>query len=321
MSGSERIVAVVVTWNRKELLRRNLRAVLAQTRPVDEILVVDNASTDGTPEMLAQDFPMVRHVRLAGNAGAAGGMHVGVREGLARGADWLWLMDDDGVPSPGCLAEQLRIAQRENYALCGALLIDITSPDHLAFAPPWRSLPTAVPHLRTALGADHFRTPIAGLWNGTLLRCDAARAVGLPKAEMFIWGEEIEYGFRLWTAGYRVGVAANADYLHPPDRFPAKWLLNIVFWRLPLIKCRFCDPMSPRAHIHARNLGYIDYKYAGAVRMVLRLLAGLALWSTTTGPKGAMRFFRYYIDGVSDRYALEPSRDDTLARLAIVANS
>lgn len=316
MSGGERIVAVVVTWNRKELLRRNLRAVLGQTRPVDEILVVDNASTDGTPEMLAAEFPMVRLLRLAGNAGAAGGMHVGVREGLALGADWLWLMDDDGVPSPGCLAEQMRVAKREGYALCGPLLLSIDAPSTLAFPPPRPNLPGSVNALRRQLGRDHLDILNLGLWNGTLVSATAAATAGLPKYEMFIWGEEREFTYRIAQHGYRTGLAINATYFHPPSRMQVFWLLNVAAGPIRLLRCAFLDPRSPRALLHARNLGFTDWRYHGIVRVAARFAGGLLVWAKCRGIAGARDFARYYLDGVRDRFSLEPSRDVLLARLA-----
>jgi rhamnopyranosyl-N-acetylglucosaminyl-diphospho-decaprenol beta-1,3/1,4-galactofuranosyltransferase len=316
MSRSAKVVAVVVTWNRKELLARNLRAVMAQTRPVDEILVVDNASTDSTPEMLAAAFPQVRVIRLAGNAGAAGGMHVAVREGLKRDADWLWLMDDDGVPSPGCLAEQLRVAERENYALCGPLLLDIDDRSRLAFSPSSADMPQVVAALRMRLGKDHFDSRIAGLWNGTLVRAAAVRDCGAPKAEMFIWGEEHEYAHRFAKMGYRVGVAAMADYLHPKDRFPSRWVVDLKVGNTVIKKCRFCDPGSPRSTIYARNLGYNDFRYGGLGRALARLMLGIVLFGRDGGLGRALTFARYYLDGLTDRYALEPSREKIRARLA-----
>ncbi len=316
MSETARVVAVVVTWNRKELLARNLRAVLAQTRSVDEILVVDNASTDGTPEMLAAEFPTVRVVRLAGNAGAAGGMHVGAREGLALGADWLWLMDDDGVPAATCLAEQLRVAEKNNFALCGPLLLDIENPSVLAFAPSERTQSRVVNELRDHLPGDSFETLVAGLWNGTLISATAIHDVGFPKAEMFIWGEESEFTHRLASAGFRIGVAVRAEYLHPRDRFPACWLSDLLFNWQTVKKCRFCNPRSPRSLIYARNLGFNDARYHGSTRVIARLLGGILMWARHQGPRGALAFVRYYVDGATDRYRLAPSRDEILSRVA-----
>lgn len=94
------IAAVVVTYNRKELLRQNLNSLLAQTRPVDEIIVMNNASTDGTAEMLAREFkyPQITVVTMPENIGAAGGFHEGMKLAYEKRYDWIWVMDDDAFP-------------------------------------------------------------------------------------------------------------------------------------------------------------------------------------------------------------------------------
>lgn len=82
---SERVCAVIVTYNRKALLRECLKAVLSQTRPPDHVLVVDNASTDGTPEMLQEEFPQVEVLRLPETRAGPGvprGNEAGLRAGL-----------------------------------------------------------------------------------------------------------------------------------------------------------------------------------------------------------------------------------------------
>jgi rhamnopyranosyl-N-acetylglucosaminyl-diphospho-decaprenol beta-1,3/1,4-galactofuranosyltransferase len=265
--------------------------------------------------MLRAEFPQVRVIRLAGNAGAAGGMHVGVREGLKRDPDWLWLMDDDGVPSPGCLAEQLRVAEREQYGICGPLLLNIEEPARLAFFPPARGLPEEADSLRREVGDDHLASDVPGLWNGVLVAAHVIRKIGLPKAEMFIWGEEHEYASRAASAGYALGVAIGASYYHPPYRMAGVWLVNATVRNLTLRKCHFCDPRSPRAWIYARNLGYNDWQYHGPGRVFARLVAGFVLFWREGGPAQAVTFTRYYLDGLTDRYTLEPSRDKIRARL------
>ena len=71
--GEERVVAVVVTWNRRELLGESLGAVLGQSTPPDEVVVVDNASDDGTEALLQSEFGQVAVVRTTYNIGGAGG--------------------------------------------------------------------------------------------------------------------------------------------------------------------------------------------------------------------------------------------------------
>ena len=93
----------MVTWNRRDLLLESLAAVLGQDRPPDAVIVVDNASTDGTGDAVRAGFPAVRLATLAQNTGGAGGFAYGLALALADGADLVWLMDDDTVPEPGAL--------------------------------------------------------------------------------------------------------------------------------------------------------------------------------------------------------------------------
>ena len=104
---SRRIVAVVVTYNRLALLT-GLIERLRQVPECDEILVVDNASTDGTGEWLAAQSDVVGHT-LPTNTGGAGGFHEGLRLAMERGADLAWLMDDDGKPEVATLGQLLGV--------------------------------------------------------------------------------------------------------------------------------------------------------------------------------------------------------------------
>ena len=107
------VCAVVVTYNRRDLLEECLAALAAQTHPVDHLLVIDNASTDGTPELLRERYAdQAELVALATNEGGAGGFHEGLRLGHAAGYDWIWLMDDDTIPSPTALQELLAAPAR-----------------------------------------------------------------------------------------------------------------------------------------------------------------------------------------------------------------
>src|SRR5467141_949335 len=104
------VAAVVVTYNRKQLLARCLEAIRAQSRPSDRVFIVDNASSDGTAEHLAAAGLLddsIEYIRLPANSGSAGGFHEGMRRAYEAGFEWLWLMDDDGCPAPDCLERLL----------------------------------------------------------------------------------------------------------------------------------------------------------------------------------------------------------------------
>lgn len=106
-----KIYAVVPTYNRPELLRKNLDSLLAQTRPLDRIVLVDNASGPETAAMLQRfgyfDNEKIEHIRLDTNTGASGGFKTGMVRAIESGADWIWGMDDDAFPDRNALEKLL----------------------------------------------------------------------------------------------------------------------------------------------------------------------------------------------------------------------
>ncbi len=128
--NKENVCAVVVTYNRKEFLIECLEGLLKQTRPLNGIYIIDNASTDSTPELLKekgfiQELPpeklnepwerefkkdnlSIYYVRMHENTGGAGGFYEGVKRTYEEGYDWLWLMDDDVEPMRNALEELLK---------------------------------------------------------------------------------------------------------------------------------------------------------------------------------------------------------------------
>ena len=110
----KKVAAIVVTYNRKELLRECLQALLAQTIPDLDILLIDNASTDGTKEYITdivEENPSIRYMNTGSNLGGAGGFHCGLKKAYERGYDYMWIMDDDTIPYPDAL-EQLFVADK-----------------------------------------------------------------------------------------------------------------------------------------------------------------------------------------------------------------
>jgi len=189
---SGRVCAIVVTYNRAALLRACLAALRAQTRPPDGIVVVDNASTDGTRDMLRAEFPEVSVLALPGNVGGAGGFHAGMKWAYREGFDWLWLMDDDGRPAPDCL-ERLLARARPGVALI-PLQQDSGGRPYGFFA--WRRRSIAVTEAIVAGGravSDDFVFPFVG----PLIAREVVARVGLPNKDYFIWFDDYEYALRI----------------------------------------------------------------------------------------------------------------------------
>ncbi|WP_231123615.1 glycosyltransferase [Nocardioides sambongensis] len=213
-----RVQAVVVTFNRLPLLRRLLTRLAALER-LDAVLVVDNASTDGTGAWLEEHAAGlgVRHRTLTENTGGAGGFHTGLAWVMEDGADLAWLMDDDGLPEPDCLDLLLARVERDGLDFCGPAVVAEQDPDRLCF--PIR-LPggTRVVHeigAVTAAARDGLIDDVVIPFNGVLVTRDLVRRIGLPREEFFIWGDDVEYLWRAQRAGARIATVAAARFAHP----------------------------------------------------------------------------------------------------------
>ena len=102
------VFAVVLTYNRKDLLRRCLDCIFAQSRACDRVIVIDNCSSDGTSQMLSREWAgRVEVHTLSRNVGASGGFNVGIRVAYQAGAEFVWVMDDDVLPEKDALAKLL----------------------------------------------------------------------------------------------------------------------------------------------------------------------------------------------------------------------
>jgi GT2 family glycosyltransferase len=231
MSDEPRVAAVVVTWNRRELLAEALTAVCNQSRRPEAVVVVDNASTDETPSLVAERFPEADLVGLPRNLGGAGGFAAGIERALSEHhPDLLWLLDDDTVPQRNALAALLET--RERYpgprpTVLASRVVWTDGRDHPMNTP--RRKPGAqsgeVDRARQ-VGAAPIRS---ASFVSIAIDADAVRERGLPIADYFLWNDDFEYTTRLLRG--RVGLlcldsvvvhktrAFGATDVDPGDRF------------------------------------------------------------------------------------------------------
>jgi rhamnopyranosyl-N-acetylglucosaminyl-diphospho-decaprenol beta-1,3/1,4-galactofuranosyltransferase len=190
------VAAVVVTFNRKELLCECLDALRTQTIPLSRIVLVDNASTDGTAELLAEkgylESGTFDYIRLPINSGGAGGFHEGVKRAYEAGFEWLWLMDDDVEPMPGALEKML---SRENVSQCiqGCKVFkDGQSEDWERWAnidDSGRRFASQEPQSREYIKAQ------TGCFEGMLIHRQIVSKIGFPDKRFFVGGDDVAYGY------------------------------------------------------------------------------------------------------------------------------
>ena len=193
-----RIVAVVVAWNRCELLTQCLDGLAGQTRPADAVIVVDNASTDGSGD-IARDHPVVTEViTMPTNTGGAGGFTTGIAAAIARQrADGIWIMDDDTVPTSTALQALLdtaRLYPRE-LAVLASRADWSDGREHPMNTP--RTRLDASPREKADAARLGCRPIRSASFVSILINAEAVRECGLPMADYFLWNDDFEYTARL----------------------------------------------------------------------------------------------------------------------------
>ena len=177
VGAAPRVVAVVVTWNRRELLLESLAAVRAR-------------------------FADVELIPLRRNTGGAGGFAAGLDRALASGAELVWLMDDDTVPEPGALAALVQARGRAPGpppALVASRVVWTDGREHPMNTP--RRKPFATRAERAAAAAAGCVPVRSASFVSVLVDAAQCRRRGLPQADYFLWNDDFEYTTRLIRGG------------------------------------------------------------------------------------------------------------------------
>jgi GT2 family glycosyltransferase len=249
------VAAVVVSYNRKDLLEKCLAALEGQTRALDEIIVIDNSSTDGAPELVKELFPKVKLFDTGSNVGGAGGFAWGVELAIAHGHEYAWLMDDDAEPELDALEPLIELAgsASEPYSFLASMVTlggnTINTGNPPVFSNDISRQVSA--NLKGAIAID------AATFVGVLVNLDVARQTHLPQRDYFIWVDDTEYTLRLSRIAPAVMVR-ESRIKHPLSKSGSKdmgWRL-FYFLRNKLWLIR-TDPQMSIQRKAFEILGYV----------------------------------------------------------------
>lgn len=201
------IASVTTAYNAREYLPRQIERLLNQSRPLQEIVVVDSRSTDGTTAMVAERFPQVTVLQQPENLGAAGGWAAGLQyAALEKRHDWIWNFDGDSVPSESALESLL--AGADQFAADPQVGMLVPLPTHEktgAFYPPWLWKGGFVRPPDQLLQQSVWFADLA-IGSGCMVRREVVEAIGLPRVDFFMDFADFEYCFRMRSHGYKIAV-------------------------------------------------------------------------------------------------------------------
>lgn len=224
---NEIIRCVIITYNRFELLKNVVNAVRNQSRKLDEIIVVNNGSTDGTSEWLSlqSDLTIINQE----NTGSSGGQYTGFKYAYDKGFTWLWTMDDDVAPADDCLEKMLEL--KNDYKAIAPLrfqhngevfendtiLVNLNNP----FKSIWKKVLTKLDVGENPIEVDMVT------FEGPMFHYEVLQKIGMPNRHYFIYADDSDFSLRVKKAGYRMALAPKArlnrylDYLDP--RYTFNW--------------------------------------------------------------------------------------------------
>jgi GT2 family glycosyltransferase len=209
------IASITVAWNGCDVLRGHLHALLEQSRSLNEIIVVDNASNDGTVELLRRHFPSVTLLTLTENVGVGGGFSAGLKYAVEKGHDWFWLLDQDSVAAPIALQELLNglgsvCATTARIGILASLPIHRESgTEHFGLL--WRDRFVPVPPERAKQALCFVDLVLS---SGSLIRREVVREIGFPREDFFIDFVDHEYNLRVRRHGYQIAVVRQSVLYH-----------------------------------------------------------------------------------------------------------
>lgn len=280
------VAAVFATMNRVATAVACVKALAAQTRPPDLVVVADNVSTDGTAEELEslEDLPfeLIVH-RMAENRGNAGGVEEAMEIAFSKGADAVWILDDDSWPRPEALAALLE----DPWEPCVVRHTIQIDPKTGRFTWPMQVMGESGEWILVDRMEDLSATnPIHSriMWTGALLPREVREAAGPVMGDLFIRGEDEEYPWRFEKAGFRQEAVRGAILDHPgPER--------LVEWKLFGKKLFFEPGLADwKLYYKVRNMVWLKRRQEGALRAL----------------------------AMAGAYALAASRIDGLRRLPLV---
>lgn len=230
----EKVIAVVVTYNRQALLSECITALRNQTRQLDAILVINNGSTDSTEQWLQsqQDLFFVTQP----NVGSSGGFSRGIDWAYKNNCSWVWCMDDDGYPKEDAL-ENLLKADDGNMRLINCAVINKENKKSFVWkTQQYKNIDEVDCNIIEGIGHP---------FNGTLISRRIIERVGVPQPKLFLWGDETEYYYRITkTNKIPVCTVAASIHYHPATAFSVKqeWDYNTGWKMYYYVRNRF--------HIH-----------------------------------------------------------------------
>ncbi len=213
------VITVILNTNRKADTLACLSSLHAGTYPNLKIILLDNASTDGSVEAVRSAYPEVEIMELQSNLGYAGNNNVGIEAAMARGADWVFVLNEDTILEPECITRLVEAGAADSrIGILGPMVYHHDEPEIIQSAggvltTDWRSMHTG----QNEKDVGQFTAPRSVDWISgcaILVRRPVIEQVGSLDERFFYYWEETEWCLRAHKAGWSVIQVPAAKLWH-----------------------------------------------------------------------------------------------------------
>ena len=213
------VISVILNTNRRQDTLECLVSLVQSTYDNHHIIVLDNASSDDSIEAIRAAFPDVEIIELSENLGYAGNNNVGIKAAINQGADWVFVLNEDTILAPDCLASLVALGESdEQIGIVGPMVYHHDEPDVIQSAgghlgPHWQSIHVA----KDEVDQGQFTEPHPVEWIsgcGIMVKRAVIEQVGLIDERYFYYWEETEWCLRAGRTGWRVMHVPQAKLWH-----------------------------------------------------------------------------------------------------------
>lgn len=216
------VFVVILNYNGKKTLSRCLRAVSLLEYAKKEVVIVDNASTDGSFDIAQEQFPSAHFIRNSENVGFARGMNIGIRYALDRGADFVWLLNADAFVSKDSLGRLISLFRKHTLVGMASPVVYEPRKAYQKRRRVWFAggriqwLRMRAEHVSMRSHTHPFET---GFLSGCalLIRASALKKTGLFDEQFFLYYEDADLSLRMKRAGYKIVVSPHASVVHSEE--------------------------------------------------------------------------------------------------------
>ena len=219
MATQPHVITLILNTNRRDDTLACIGSLMQGDYPRHTILVLDNASTDGSNEAIRAQFPTVEIITLTDNRGYAGNNNVGIQAALKRGADWVLVLNEDTTLTPDCISQMVTHGESDaKIGIVGPLVYHADEPNVIQSAGGWMNDKWQAGHLgQNEADEKQYAAPRDVAWISgcaIMVRRAVIEQVGMLDDSFFYYWEETEWCVRAGKAGWRIAIVPSAKLWH-----------------------------------------------------------------------------------------------------------